>query len=217
VTSVPWIDRKLQANQGPGYRYENLPPLPARRTLKVFINPVQEAAMAIMARSRRDDHDLLTDVVKGAVAGLFATWVMGYATTYLYEAENEQARQREDEARDGKTAYGVAAEKTAEILGRELSEEQRQQAGSAIHWALGIGTGAAYGALRHRVPGADAGNGLLFGTAFWAVVDEGANVALGLTPGPSAFPWQTHARGVAGHLVFGVAAETALRAMDRIA
>jgi hypothetical protein len=173
--------------------------------------------MANMARTRHNDHDLLTDLVKGAVAGAFATWVMGYATTYLYEAENKQARQREDEAREGKTAYGVAADKTAGIVGRELTEEQRQQAGAAIHWALGIGTGVAYGALRHRVPGADAGNGLLFGTAFWAVVDEGANVALRLTPGPTAFPWQAHARGFAGHLVFGVAAETALRAMDRIA
>jgi hypothetical protein len=27
VPIVPWIDRKLQENEGPGYRYENLPPL----------------------------------------------------------------------------------------------------------------------------------------------------------------------------------------------
>jgi len=27
VPIVPWIDRKLHENQGPGYRYENLPPL----------------------------------------------------------------------------------------------------------------------------------------------------------------------------------------------
>jgi hypothetical protein len=52
---------------------------------------------------------LAADLVKGAVAGLFATWVMGYVTTYLYEAENQEARKREDEAREGKTAYGVAA------------------------------------------------------------------------------------------------------------
>ncbi len=74
-----------------------------------------------------------------------------------------------------------------------------------------------YGALRDRLPGAGAGNGLLFGAAFWAVVDEAGNTALGLTPAPGAFPWQTHARGLAGHLVFGVAADTALRAMDAAA
>jgi hypothetical protein len=172
-----------------------------------------------MRKRWRQEHDgsLAGDLVKGALAGAFATWVMGYATTYLYEAENEEARKREDEAREGKTAYGVAAEKAVAAAGQELSEEQRQKVGSAIHWALGVGTGAVYGALRHRVPGANAANGLLFGTAFWAVVDEGANVALGLTPGPPAFPWQAHARGLAGHLVFGLAADAALRTMDRVA
>ena len=31
-------------------------------------------------------------------------------------------------------------------------------------------------------------------------VDEGLNPALGLTPGPDRFPWQAHARGLAGHM-----------------
>jgi hypothetical protein len=169
------------------------------------------------SRTRRGhDGDLAGDLVKGALAGVAATWVMGQVTTYLYENESKQAREAEDEARGGKTAYGVAAEKAAGIVGQELSGDQRQQAGSAIHWVLGAGAGAVYGAMRHRVPAADFGNGLLFGTAFWAVVDEGANTALGLTPGPAAFPWQTHARGLAGHLVFGVAADTVLRALDAI-
>jgi len=157
------------------------------------------------------------DLVKGAIAGVAATWVMGQVTTYLYEIESKQARQAEDEARGGTTAYDVAAEKAAEVVGQELSEGQRKQAGSAIHWVLGAGAGAVYGAMRRRVPMADAANGLLFGTAFWAVIDEGANATLGLTPGPTAFPWQTHARGLAGHLVFGVAADAALRAMDQVA
>jgi hypothetical protein len=42
----------------------------------------------------------------------------------------------------------------------------------------------------------------------WLVADEGAVPALGLTPGPRAFPWQTHARGLAAQLVFGLVAET---------
>jgi hypothetical protein len=165
---------------------------------------------------RQHNDNILTDVAKGALAGAAATWVMGQVTSYLYEHEDKQARRQEDEAREGKTAYGVAAEKAADAVGQDLSEEQRKQVGSAIHWGLGLGAGAVYGALRGRLPGADAANGLLFGAAFWALIDEGANVALGLTPGPTHFPWQTHARGLAGHLAFGVAAETALRALDRL-
>lgn len=163
---------------------------------------------------RRRRSSTALDMAKGALAGAAATWLMGKATTFLYEREDEEARRAEDEARGGKTAYGVAAEKAAGAVGRELSEEERKTAGSAIHWALGMGAGAAYGALRGRVPGAEAGAGLLFGTAFWLLVDEGGNAALGLTPGPAAFPWQTHARGLAGHLVFGLTAEAALRVLD---
>jgi hypothetical protein len=162
------------------------------------------------------DGDLLTHAVRGAVAGAVATWVMGKATSYLYEHESKQARQAEDEAREGETAYGVAAEKTASAVGTELSEEQRKQVGSAIHWALGAGAGAVYGTLRGRVPAADAAGGLLFGAAFWLVVDEAANPLLGLTKGPTAFPWQTHARGLTGHLVFGLTANAVLEVMEDV-
>jgi hypothetical protein len=166
-----------------------------------------------MELTRRGD-GLATDVVRGAVAGAVATWAMGRVTSYLYEREGERARRAEEEARGGGTAYGAAAEKVAGALGEELSEEERGTAGQAIHWALGAGAGAVYGALRGRVPGVDAGAGLAYGSAFWLVVDEGANAVLGLTPGPAAFPWQTHARGLAGHLVFGLAADATLRALD---
>lgn len=170
-----------------------------------------------MSRRRKRNGSPVGDLVKGALAGAAATWVMGQATTYLYEHESEQARNAEDEARGGRTAYGVAAEKAAGAAGVELSDAQRQQAGMAIHWALGAGAGATYGLLRSRVPAAGAGAGLVFGAGFWLAMDEGANYALGLTPGPTAFPWQTHARGLAGHLVFGVTADTALRLLDRVA
>lgn len=167
-------------------------------------------------RSRKRD-SLLADAVKGALAGAAATWVMGKATSYLYQQEAKAVREEEQEARGGQTAYGTAAEKAAGAVGQELSEDERKKYGSAIHWGLGMGAGAVYGAVRDRIPGAGRGNGLLFGAAFWALIDEGANTALGLTPGPSAFPWQTHARGLAGHLIFGLAVDTALRLTDGVA
>lgn len=165
----------------------------------------------------RHENRLMSDLAMGAVAGAFATWVMGKATAYLYEHESREGREREDEARDGDTAYGAAARKGADLLDAEISDDEKARYGSMIHWALGIGAGAVYAALRRQVPAAGAANGLVFGTAFWALIDEAANPALGLTPGPTAFPWQTHARGLAGHLVFGVAADTTLRALDRVA
>ncbi|HET7321136.1 MAG TPA: DUF1440 domain-containing protein, partial [Longimicrobiaceae bacterium] len=103
-----------------------------------------------------------------------------------------------------------------DVVGVDLSKGERQEGGRAIHWALGAGAGALYGVMRRRVPGADAADGLLFGTAFWLLMDEGANWALGLTPGPGAFPWQTHARGLAGHLVFGATTDATLHALDAV-
>jgi len=158
---------------------------------------------------------LVADLIDGAVAGAVATWVMGKVTTALYEREDAAARQREDEARHGKTSYDAAAEKVARLAGTELSEDERKRYGTAIHWALGVGAGALYGALRPRLESASLAGGLVFGAAFWLLMDETATPALGLTPGPRVFPWQTHARGLTGHLAFGTVANTTLAAIQR--
>jgi hypothetical protein len=55
-------------------------------------------------------------------------------------------------------------------------------------------------------------------TIHWTLgATAGAAYALRLTPGPKAFPWQTHARGIAGHLSFAAAADAALRVLEPIA
>ena len=168
-----------------------------------------------MAKGQQREHQsVLADLIDGAIAGLVATWAMGKATSYLYEHEDKAAREREDEARGGKTAYGVAAEKAARVAGKELSQDERQRYGEDIHWALGIGTGALYGLLRDRMHQARLARGLAFGAAFWLAVDEGAIYALRLTPGPTAFPWQAHARGLAGHVVYGTVADATLAALQ---
>jgi hypothetical protein len=164
-----------------------------------------------------EQRSLVRDVIKGAVAGAAATWVMGRVTTAMYEHESKGARQREDAARGGQTAFATAAEKGAKLAGASPGKETIQQAGALLHWGLGIGAGAVYGAMRGRVMDADWKGSLKFGSGFFMLVDEVANPVLGLTPGPGAFPWQTHARGLAGHSVFGVTTEAVLRVLDRVA
>ncbi len=170
-----------------------------------------------MSRRMRARHGIGRDLLKGAVAGAVATYVMGRVTSYLYEHEDRDARHAEDEARGGRTAYEAAAEKVASSAGTSLEPRRRQELGSAIHWAMGIGAGAAYAVLRRRVQGLGGAAGTAFGTGFWAFLDEGLVPALGLTPGPGAFPWQTHARGFVGHLTFGTVTDGTLRLLDRVA
>ena len=117
---------------------------------------------------------------------------MGKVTGYMYEHEDRDARRKEDDVRGGRSPYEVAAEKAASVAGTSLDPGQRAQLGSALHWALGIGAGAAYAVLRRRVQGLGSVAGTAFGTGFWAFMDEGLVPALGLTPGATAFPWQAH-------------------------
>ncbi len=156
------------------------------------------------------------DMLKGAVAGAAATWLMNKATTWMYEREAEDARKKEEEARGGGTAYANAAGKAADALDVELTDSQRQTAGTALHWVLGTTAGAAYGVARNRWPSVARAGGLPFGVGFFLTMDEMVNPLLGFTPGPQAFPWQAHARGLGGHVVFGLATEGVLQALDRL-
>jgi hypothetical protein len=162
------------------------------------------------------DH-VVVDIIKGAAAGATATWMMGHVTTWMYEREDREAREREDRARGDLTAYERAAEKGAGLLGVQLSEKTRGQVGGGIHWATGIGAGLAYALLRRRWRSVAAGKGLPFGVAFFLIVDELMNPLLGITPGPRAFPWEAHARGLGGHVAFGVTSELILEGLDRVA
>ncbi|MCA1652498.1 MAG: DUF1440 domain-containing protein, partial [Acidobacteria bacterium] len=59
--------------------------------------------------------------------------------------------------------------------------------------------------------------GLLFGLMFWLGFDEIMTVAAGVARPPQQYPWQAHARGLVGHLAYGVVADTTLDVLDRVA
>ena len=151
-------------------------------------------------RGRRRKRSLGRELAKGAVAGAIATAAMDIATRLLREQEDPTTRRREQRA-----GGGMAVEAAA-----------RPAPARALHWALGIGAGAVYAALRPRFAGFDLGRGLGFGTGFWLVVDETVTPLLGMSGTPGAFPWQTHVRGFAGHLIFGAITDSTLDALDRV-
>lgn len=156
------------------------------------------------------------DLSWGAVAGTLATLALSATSNALYAREAKLAKAREEWARGGKTANRVAVARLARAAGADLSRAQAEAAEGAIHFGIGAGSGAVYGAVRSRVPGPAVAKGLGFGAALWLVADEGLNPALGLTPGPAAFPWQAHARGLASHLAFGLVTEGLLSLADRL-
>jgi hypothetical protein len=164
----------------------------------------------------RHNGHVVADLGKGLIAGAVATWLMNQVTTWMYERESEQAMTRENEARGGTTAYENAVDSAADLAGVELSNRQRAVGGTAVHWMTGVGAGAVYAIARRRWPAVTRAGGLPYGIGFFLLMDEFLNPVLGFTPGPLAFPWQTHARGIGGHMAFGVTNELVLDALDRV-
>lgn len=168
-------------------------------------------------RNGRTNGQLITKVVKGAIAGAAGTWAMNRVTNYMYEHESTDAFLQDKAGQTGgEYATTVAARKAAGVAGKQLSHDEAQKAGLGIHWGLGIGFGVAHAMLRDRIPAIGAGHGLLHGTIFFLLVDEAAKPLLGISGGPTEFPWQAHARGLAGHLALGGVTDATLNLLDEV-
>jgi hypothetical protein len=127
---------------------------------------------------------------------------MEYASSWLYEREDAQARTREEQLRPGMPTT-VLVRKAARLLGRELEEDRATKLGTWTHYAFGAADGPTAKLLTARgIPPLTAGLAVATGMSVFA--DEGLNTLLGLTPPPKAFPWQAHARGFAAHAVYGI-------------
>jgi hypothetical protein len=156
------------------------------------------------------------EALKGAVAGAIGTVAMDMVTWPMYRREDERAYRREKQAQvGGKWVAHVAAEKLARKLGAQPGPQGLYAAGKAIHFLLGIGPGMTYALLRRRHPKIAAGGGLLFGLTVFLLNDELMAPAAGLASGPRRYPWQAHARGLLGHLMFGLATEQALYLLSK--
>ncbi len=148
--------------------------------------------------------DMVTDAALVGVPGLVAAKVMGKATTFMYEQQTDEAKQQEKEASYG-VAYNVAAKKTAALAGKELSQDEASKAGMAIHYALALGWVPVYMVARRRFGMTPFGAGVASGLSMAVVIDEIGNPLLGFTPPPQKYPLVSHLRGLAGHLVYGLA------------
>jgi hypothetical protein len=155
---------------------------------------------------------MLVDALSGAVAGAVGVWVMDRVDWAMYRAESPQARQRTKRVRPGGLDPAhVLVNRVAGAFGTTLSPPQPHPAGIAVHYSLGIGPGALYGAFHDRAPVLGVGRGALFGLGLFLVQDEVVNAATGLSARPGQYPWQAHARGLVAHLVYGLVTDSVLR------
>jgi hypothetical protein len=155
---------------------------------------------------------MFRDAVRGAVAGAAATWLMDLVTTGMLDGQPREVTAREQAAQpNGKSSVANLIDRVQVITGLTLPAKRRPLAETAVHYLLGIIPGAVYGIARRYLPFVRAGNGLAFGATVFAVNDEYANAALRLSGPPSAYPLQTHFRGLTGHAVLGMATESGIK------
>ncbi|HEU4697552.1 MAG TPA: hypothetical protein VFS40_00070 [Gemmatimonadales bacterium] len=174
------------------------------------------------ARTRRDERDedrerLGRDLLAGAIAGGAATWVTARVAERLRRRERWTGRHRGEERRAGSlddSPYAAAADRAADRLGLILSHRGQHAAGAALHYGLGMTAGAAYALLRRRGPHT-LPRALGYGPGAWLAVEEALTPVLERLPVPLALPWQTRARGLAGHAVFGTTLELVLGLLER--
>jgi uncharacterized membrane protein YagU involved in acid resistance len=147
---------------------------------------------------------MFRDLIRGAVAGTIATWLMDQVTTTLYEGQSKAVRAREQAARpDGKTSTELMLDQIEQTADVELNDSQRSLALQLIHYSLGAIPGALYVFARERIPGVGAARGLLYGALLFLINDEWLNWRLGFAGAPGDYPTETHLRGLVGHLVLG--------------
>jgi hypothetical protein len=154
---------------------------------------------------------VLRDAIRGAVAGAAATWLMDLVTTAMLNGQSRDVTDRERAAQpNGKSSVGNLVDRVEGVTGVAVPAARRSAVEYGVHYLLGIIPAAMYGVVRRYLPAARAGNGLGFGLAVFALNDEYANAALGLSGPPSAYPMATHLRGLTGHAVLGMATETGI-------
>jgi hypothetical protein len=155
---------------------------------------------------------IFRDAIRGAVAGAAATWLMDLVTTRLYEGQPADVTRREEAAQpNGKSSVANMVDRFESGTGVRIPANRRPLLENAVHYALGVVPAAVYGVVRRRLPLARAGEGAVFGLAVFALNDEYLSTRLGLAGPYTAYPAQTHLRGLAGHVTLGLGTETGIQ------
>ncbi|MDT7778027.1 MAG: hypothetical protein QOC99_539 [Acidobacteriota bacterium] len=181
-----------------------------------------------------DGGDVLKGLAAGVVGGLVASAVMNQFQFLLSKlfADEEESHGAQS-LQKGSPQKGLGRKLAAEgkddpeddaperlanaisvgVFDHELSKPEKEKAGVAVHYAMGVASGAIYGAAAEVVSGVTAGAGLPFGAAVWLVADEGVVPAAGLSKSATEYPLSIHAYAFASHLVYGLTTELVRRAV----
>ena len=160
--------------------------------------------------------DVLKGLLAGAAGGLLASFLMEQFQAAWSAASQAVVSAEKKPGRKADPATVKAANLISEkMTGRKIPRDYKAAAGEAVHYGMGAGAAAIYGMLAEVAPIVTAGDGLGFGASVWALADEVAVPATGLSKSPGEIPLTTHIYALASHLVYGWITETVRRAVRR--
>ena len=188
--------------------------------------------------SMERERDVWKGLAAGLIGGLAASWVMNqFQMMWSRESEGiekahgaqslkpsggqeaveeiKRAPQSNSESQEDATEK-IASAVSEKIFRRQLEKDEKEVAGTVVHYAYGTAMGGLYGVAAEFVPAIGIGAGLPFGAAFWLVADEMVVPLLGLAEDPEEYPPSTHAYALCSHLVYGLTAEAVRRTLRKI-
>lgn len=148
-------------------------------------------------------------IARGVVAGVIAGAVASFAMDRFQAAVSPllPSSGSDEEPATEKAADAVARR----TVGHDVPDADKPLAGQAVHYALGIGLGVAYGIAAEFRPSVTAGYGTAFGVGTATLLDEGIVPAVGLGSAPWKVSLPSNLYSYASHLVFGSVGELVRR------
>lgn len=148
-------------------------------------------------------------------SGYLATKLMEKASSLFYELAPKKIKEIENQVRPGSPPQ-IAAQKAAALFGKTLSAEEAEKAGTVVHIGLGMCMAPLYAVIKNTTHMSPLTVGLITGVTISCIVDEGITPKLGFSAPNRDYPWQTHLRGVAAHLVYGLAIACVYEGVNKV-
>src|SRR5262245_37296581 len=156
--------------------------------------------------------DVARGAVVGLVGGLLAAGAMSLAHRALASLSPEPKRSSAAQPEDPTVKVASAAMRLA---GYRLADDQKERAGSIVHYAFGGVVGALYGAAADIVPRISAAFGLPFGMAVWLGAPVLAVPTFGPAEPPTRQPVGKEAEEFGLHILYGSTTELVRRSLRR--
>lgn len=169
-----------------------------------------------MFDEQTNDASPIARIARGLLVGMIAGAAASFAMD-RFQAAVTALSSSDDDDDDSEPATEQAADAIARVAtGAEVPKADKPLAGQAVHYALGLGLGAAYAVAAEFRPAVTSGYGSVFGIATATLLDEAVVPAVGLGKAPWKADLKTTLYGYASHLVFGGVTELVRRQVRSI-